>query len=202
MKNIVMMIVSAMLGIIMLAIVMSVSGRMNRSLEQHDNLSSAAEETLAAMAATENYSFRNGDEFTADFIENLSAILETDSDIEVKIMKADEKKGVLSMKVIQTFLHPNGRKGSAVCNRTVILNRIEDEEAGSFMIRFYRNKEDMIYGNQCYKQMMVWEGNGIVVPTDPVEDGKSFVVWKDINDYIADFTQPAEQDISYYAEWK
>lgn len=201
MKNIVMMIVSAMICVITMIIIIAMSGRMNRSVELQENLSTAVEVTLAGMAMPDNHQWSHTNEFIADFIENLVMVLETDSDITVDIMKADEEKGILAVRVVESFIHPNGRKGTVACEKTVIFNRFGEEEQQQYTVSFYLNKEDMVSGQNCYKKYTVKRGDGILEPAAPQNKESIFTVWKDLNDYIADFSQPAEQNLSYYAEW-
>lgn len=126
MKNVVMIIISGILGAIILAIVMTIYGRMNRSMELQGRLPSILEATLTNMSLEEKYEIDNTDEFIADLITDLSIDLDTDSDISVEITGKDMEKGLLSVRVTEHFKHPNGNKGTVECERTVILNRLNE----------------------------------------------------------------------------
>ena len=127
MKNIVTIISCALIGVITLAIVMSVSGRMNRSMEVKSNLSSAVEETVENLAG-KKYAVSDMEEDLADFSESLMDFIDTDSDITVQVAAADMEKGILAVKVTETFMHPNGRTGEVFYERVVIFNKLEGEE--------------------------------------------------------------------------
>lgn len=204
MKNTVMIIISAIIGAVTLAIIISVSGRMNRSMELQSSLSSVVEDTLENMKISENqrYNVSNYGEFISDLTGNLAMGLSADSDIDIKVMKTDIEKGLLSIRIKETFLHPNGREGTVEYERTVILNRLEEEEPAVYKIKFYLTKTDMNSDADKYKEYTIYEGERITVPADPQVAGQTFAGWKDVNDYIADFSLPVEQEQIYYADWR
>ena len=51
------------------------------------------------------------------------------------------------------------------------------------------------------KKYMVYSGKNVTAPKNPSEEDKTFAGWKDGNDYLADFSVPVEQDVTYYAVW-
>lgn len=201
MKNIVTIIVTAILGAITLAIVLSISGRMNRSMELKSNLSSVVEGTVST-AVSKKYVIRNTDEYIADIVMNLSEKMDTRSDIRVNVLKSDKEKGILAIRILEEFEHPNGRKGTTGCERTVVLDHTEEPKTGSCLVKFYLTREDLTAHGGCYKQYILQEGDAVIAPDDPAVDGKRFAGWKDANDYIADFSLPVEQDRVYYADWR
>ena len=124
MRSMAMNIVNILLACITLLIVMSVYGRINHSMELKSNLSSIVEETVEHMTVNPKYNIGNTNEFLADFVEMLSVALDTESDITVEIFQCDKEKGILSVNVIASYQHPNGKTGSVACERTVILNKL------------------------------------------------------------------------------
>ena len=126
MKNIVTIISCTLIGAITLAIVMSVSGRMNRSMEVKSNLPSAVEETVENLSL-KKYSIADIEEYLADFTATLSDFIDTDSELTVSVAGADIERGILSVKVTETFVHPNGRTGTVSCERTVLLEQAGGE---------------------------------------------------------------------------
>lgn len=203
MKNTVMIIISAIIGAVTLAIILNVSGRMNRSMELQSCLPSVVEETLENMKISENrrYQIKSKSEFLSDLVENLAAVTDSDSEIEVRVLRADIEKGLLSVRVSKKFHHTNGNEGTICCDRTVMLNNNQEEKPTVYKVKFYITKDDMDKAEDTYKDYSVCEGDSIIIPADPQMEGKRFVGWKDINDYIADFSLQVEQDLSYYAEW-
>lgn len=228
MKNAAMIFVNVVFWAFTLVIAMTVSGRMNRSVELQSNLSSAVEsavsqmsvevaalepeeeaaetplrtveEIAVSMAAGENL---QSDEslIAAECIEHLAVALDTDSDIQVEVMQSDTKKGVLAIRITENFKHPNGKDGTVTCERVAIWDRVSEAEEGQYEVRFYRTKADMVAEENCYKAYVVREGDRICAPAAPKKENAVFSGWRDSNDYIADFSEPVEQDQTYYAEW-
>ncbi len=200
MKNAVTIFVSAILGVMTLVIVMTVLGRMNRSVELQSNLSSAVEKTVSHMSGEEE--LRQGSEAAvAECVEGLAFALDTDSDVEVKVMKADHKKGVLAISVIEKFRYLNGNTGTTEWSGTSIWNRVEEPEPEQYEVRFYKTREDMLAEENCYKSYVVEDGEKIAAPAAPIMEDAEFAGWRDRNDYVADFSQPVEQNQVYYADW-
>lgn len=202
MKNMVMMLVSGTLGLLTLAIVMTICGKMNRSVEVQSNLSSAMEMTVERMAAKEGSILYSNGEVVTECIETMTVAIDADSDVTVDVYRVDAEKGILSAKLSETYRHPNGMTGTAEWERTVIYNKVEEPEMENYKVRFYTNKAELLGEGECYKSYMVQEGEHITAPVEPVAEGAVFAGWKDVNDYIADFSQPVEQNRAYYAEWE
>ena len=188
MKNLVLGIVSAVAGMLLLAILMTNGGRVNRSMEVKSNLPSAVEETVENLAE-KKYTINDRNAYIADFVENLTETLDTDSEISVEVLAVDQVKSVMSIRVTEKYKHPNGKEGTTDCERTVILDKVDEPEPESFKVRFY-------IGNVLYKAYTVYEGDLISAPAAPQEGVNG---WKDMNGYLADFSQPVMQDLTYYA---
>lgn len=197
MKSFVMMMISAILGGITLMIAMTIDGRSNRSMELQGNMPSAVEETVEIMAVDQKYSINNPNEYLADFIENLSVLLDSNSGIKVEILNTDKEKGLLSIRVTEEFEHPNGKAGTVECERTVVLNKLEEPETETYTVRFLLAPD----AEKSYKSYRVMAGDMVTVPTEPKVEGGTFAGWEDANGYLADFSQPVTQDLDYYAVW-
>ena len=201
MKNMIMILVSAVMGTLIMVMVMTIQGRMNRSVELQSNLSNIVEATVKnAMEKPERY--QSVEEMTADCILNLAADMDTDSDLTVDVMKADPEKGLLSIRVEEQFTHPNGAEGSTYWERTAICDKGQMSKAETYKVRFYKSKAQMTENGDCYKTYMVQSGAHIAAPVAPVKKEETFVCCKDTSDYVADFSLPVEQDLIYYAEWR
>lgn len=193
MKNVIVMMVSAILGVLTLMVVMTVNGRTNRSMELESSLPSAVESTLENMAVSKKYSINDRNEFLADMVEALTVSLDAASDIKIDVLGCDMEKGLLSVKVTAEYLHPNGKTGSVTCERSAILEKISEEEIVQHTVSFY-------VAGELYKQYTVQKNDRISAPAQPQISGKVFRGWVDGNGYLADFTQPVTQDISYFAD--
>lgn len=198
MRNAVMILVNAILGILVIVSVMTIAGRMNRSVELQSSLSSSMEKTVEEAVAQQSSS-GNSEEAIALCIKNLAIALDTDSNLTVEIMKADEKKGVLAIRAIEKFRYPNGKIGTTEWERTAILNRVAKPEINQYKVRFYKTREDMLAEENCYKAYTVQEGDRLAAPVFPTDMQGVFYEWKDINDYMADFSLPVTQNQVYYA---
>lgn len=201
MKNMVMILVSAVMGTLIMVMVMTIQGRMNRSVELQSNLSNIVETTVKN-TVEEPVCNQSAEEMTADCILNLAANMDTDSDLTVDVMKADPEKGLLSIRVEEQFIHPNGARGSTHWERTAIYDKKETTGTETYKVCFYKSKSQMTENGDCYKTYMVQSGTHIAAPAAPVKKEGAFVCWKDASDYVADFSVPVEQDLIYYAEWR
>lgn len=198
MKNAVMILVCGILCVLTLAVVMTIGGSMNRRTEIQSNLSSAMEMTVEQMA---NKPDADKAAVTRCIV-CMADAMDTDSDITIQVYQADMQKGVLAMKCIENFRHPNGKAGVTEWERTVICNKTEDLMTENYEVRFYSNREMMLQEGMCYKVYEMQEGDHIHPPVEPQLEGASFVGWLDSNDYMADFSQPVSQDLIYYAAWE
>ena len=178
MKNAAMIIVSAIMGFLILGIVLTIGGSMNRRCEVETILPSTMEKTCSS-----------GELVIAECVELLAAEIDTDSDVVLKVYQNDVQKGVLSMKLQEKFQHPNGMEGTAEAVRTIIREERE-------------NREGMLGEGSCYKVYTVEEGQCLQPPAEPGGNGVVFAGWHDWNDYAADFSQPIEENRDYYAAWE
>lgn len=200
MKNVVMLIASGMMGVLILAIVMTIGGAMNRREEVESNLSAAMEKTIerAVESTAENYDWKA---VAAEYTQCMAYSIDTDSKVYMNVYQIDAQKGVLAMRITELFQHPNGKEGKAKEQRTVIYNQVKEEEEQYYKVQFYNSKEDMLAGKACYKSYTLLEGERVGTPVQPQNAGALFLGWKDKNDYFADFSVPIEQDLIYYASW-
>ena len=119
MKNAAMIIVSAIMGFLVLGIVLTIGGSMNRRCEAETILPSAMEKTVEGIAYAEA-DCSSAELVLAECMELLAAEIDTDSDVVLEIYQNDVQKGVLSMKLREKFQHSNGMEGTAETVRTII----------------------------------------------------------------------------------
>ena len=97
------------------------------------------------------------------------------------------------MRMSGAYIHPNGMKGSTEWERVVIREEGAEKEAMKVCeVSFYMNKEAMSGEKECYKKYYVPKGGKVTMPVEPQKAGMVFAGWRDVNDYIADFSQPVE----------
>lgn len=157
----------------------------NRQQEVQSTLATAIEETVETMMQSNLYSINDQDEFVADFIESLSQHIESNAGIEVRVMAADEEKGLLSIKVIEHYKHLNGNDGQVSCDKTVIFNQTPEQEEPLHTVTFYLSGE-------VYKIYQITDGEPIILPN------KKGITWKDDagNTITQDYT--VTQDVNIY----
>ena len=195
MKSAMKIIVGAFLGILTLMMILTTNGRMNRSMEIKSNLSSAIEGALEELKLEKSYNIDNADQFLADFTESMSMAIDSDAEIKTEIMNVDKERGLLSIRVTETFTHPNGNEGTVSEERTVILNRVTDDESETYTVRFY-----VVQGDQrAYKKYTVVKGDVLSVPVNPTKEGMTFGGW--VGPTGADITAPIESDLEFYGTW-
>lgn len=158
-----------------IVIIMTMDGRKIRANEVENALSDAIESTVETMLVKETYTVSDQNEFIADFIQALLLQIESDSEIKVNVLAADEKKGLLSVEVVENYKHPNGNQGTVSCVKTVILEQSnEDQTDDNYTITYYvmAENEEVIY-----KQYTVECGSSIIVPPEPQSEGCTFLYW-------------------------
>lgn len=182
------------LGVITIVSVMASGGRSNREMELADNLPAAVEETVSELMEEKNYDITSENEMIADMVEDLSRKLDSNSDITVNIENIDVTKGLMSIKVVASYQHPNGKEGSVSCERTVVFNKLQDDPAELCRVRF-------LVDARTYKTCNVWPGDTVSAPSEPTVSGKTFDCWVDVEGNPVDFTQPVTQSQIYYAKY-
>lgn len=183
------------LGVITIVSVMASGGRSNREMELADNLPAAVEETVSELMEEKNYDITSENEMIADMVEDLSRKLDSNSDITVNIENIDEAKGLMSIKVVASYQHPNGKEGSVSCERTVVFNKLQDDSAELCQVRF------LVDDARIYKTCNVWPGDTVSAPSEPTVSGKTFECWVDVEGNPVDFTQSVTQSQIYYAKY-
>lgn len=194
MKNIILLLVCTFSGVITLMLIMTMYGRINRSMELKSNLSSVVEETLGNVMVNEKYGVRNTTEMVADVVEAFVYTIDAKSDAQIDIFQCDKERGIISVLVTFLYKHPNGKQGSIEAERTVIYNRTNIEEP------LEKYKVQFLVGEECYKIYEVCANCMISPPIEPKVDGKTFVGWTNSDGASADFTNPIGEDVIYYAD--
>ena len=194
MKNIILATVSTMIGVLTMMIVMTVYGRINRSMELQSNLSSVLEGTMENVILNEKYGIENTNEVIADLTEALVVSLDSQSDVNIHILECDNEKGILSVNIELEYIHPNGEKGMVSCDKTVIANKLsKEEEADICKVSFY-------LGDELYKEYIVKQGSSISVPAEPLVEERTFYGWIDENGDSFDFIQSITSDTTIHAD--
>lgn len=193
MKQVVYGIMAALMVVLTLGIVMSIMGKMNRQSDLDNAFSISVEDAVETTMNEKTYSVENNMEFIADFTQNLLLRISNDSDIQVSVAKIDYEKGLMSIRVTETFIHPNGKEGKNECETTVVFekNKVDDEMV---VISFLLDEATV------YKEYSLVKGENVIVPKIPVVDGKTFTGWaqEGTGHIVSDFGT-AQKDTIYMA---
>ena len=187
--------VTIIVGILTIVMVITMTGRMNRSTEIRSNTDSAAEDTVSVAKVTEKYTVSNNHEMLSDFAESMSMAMDSNGALEMKVMGVNFDKGLLSVNMNEKFTNPNGNAGLIKdSGRTVILNKLTEDQVETFTITFYNNEGD----TEIYKKYILNEGDTIPLPAEPSQDGKTFTGWVCLTGSLSD---PVSSDMECYGQW-
>lgn len=196
MKNMIMMIISMVIGVLTLMIIMTTEGRSQHSMELQNNLPSVMEEAMYNMAISKDYTIEDTNALLADTLEHLILTLDAPCDLRVDVLSCDKEHGILSLRATAAFLHPNGNPGQVSCERTVILDTVPEDTLQSFTITFF-------VGNELYKQYTILANDSITAPVPPeAPAGMVFHGWKTNSGSAAVFNQPITKNLTYYADMR
>lgn len=194
MKNTVLVLFCMFPGVLTLILIMTIYGRINRSMELKSNLSSAMEEVVENVMNSKSYEIENEKEFVSDFVETLVYTIDTKSEIQVDIFQCDQERGILSLAGTLYYKHPNGKSGSIKDERMVIYSPTKQEiTSEGCKVEFY-------VGEKCYKMFEVCKNSVILPPKQPEIVGKRFNGWINADGTVADFSEPIVENIMYYAD--
>lgn len=110
-------------SIISIVIVMTLCGTNMRQNELNRAVDSAIKDTVENQFDDTTYSVNSNDEFVADFMEALLVQINSDCSAVVNVLDVDYQKGLLSVEVIEKYIHPIGTEGEVSVKRTVIMEQ-------------------------------------------------------------------------------
>ncbi len=192
MKHMVYGIALLAIAVMVVAGVMIVSGKDVRENEADKALNTAVEQTLEQLKKHGSYEIDNAQELIADFQQALLLHISSDADLEVKILTADTERGVLDVKITETYRTINARVKQAVCRKTVILEEYSDKR-GYCMVEFRLD-------GAVYAKYSLYQGSAIVTPSKPQKAGHVFRGWRkaDSSCWLTD-GMVTEEDIAFEA---
>ena len=151
MKNMITMMIGIVIGAITILIILTVTGRMNYATELESQLPAVVENILCNVKIKQLYNVADNQEFTADVTEQIAKELDAQTGIVMRIMGADKEKGLFSVGVDRTFMHPNGKTGTVKCSRTVLADKLQIVEIQKYYVQFYKDADN----SECYKKYCV-----------------------------------------------
>lgn len=159
------------MAVLVIAGTMIVSGQDVRENEMDKALNTAVEQALEQLKQDGGYEVEEPGELIADFQQSLLMHISSDSQLEVKILTADTKKGVLDVEVRERYQTVKGTKKYAVCRKTVILEEYS-EKAGYCVVEF-------LVDGTVHEKYSVYRGSSLVLPPKPEKHGFIFQGWKE-----------------------
>lgn len=195
MKQAVYGVVVGMILILTVGIVLTVNAKKTRRGDMDNALSISVENAVETTMREKSYTIADNEEFIADFTENLLLQISNDADMEIQVAGVDYEKGLLSVKVIEHFTHPNGNEGKNECETTVVFEQVPNE-AKWVTITF------LLEDGKLYKQYQIREGDAVIVPKNPVMEGRTFLGWKNAAGAVVEIGGNADADATYTAAWK
>lgn len=193
MKQLVYGFIIGLIGVLGIGIVVTVSGKMTRQGEIDNALSNSVENAVETTMNEKVYSISSNEEFIADFTQNLLVQISNDSDIEIQVDKVDYEKGLLSVRVMESFTHPNGKEGKNECETTVVF---EQNTAKADTVKITYLLED----DTLYKEYRIKKGDKVLTPKNPTKEEKTFAGWclEHSSEVITEFGN-ASDDVTYVA---
>lgn len=118
--------------------IQTVGTKTTRKNELDANLAAAMEQSMQILTIDPVYHISRdsgAEEFTADFIQGFLANTTSDSDFIIEILKVDVERGLLDVRVKETYKQIIG-EGSVSCRKTVILEDVKEEEDVFYRVSF------------------------------------------------------------------
>lgn len=160
----------AFVAILIIAAVMTVSGKDVRENEMDKALNTAVDQSLEQLKKEGGYEVKDYQELVADFNQALLLHISSDSDIKVDILTADLEHGALDVKITENYKAVNGSLQKASCRKTVILEEYADKKE-YHTVTFQADGE-------IYAKYSLFESSLIVEPQTPKKNGYTFKHWK------------------------
>lgn len=126
MKNIVIIGASVFFGVFTMMIVMTIYGDVNRSMELQSSLPSFIENALEEDMISGIYQKEDLEVFVKNFAQKVAVSWGNESDLIIDVMQYEPELGILSLRVTALYERILGGTGSATCERTVILNKLQE----------------------------------------------------------------------------
>lgn len=180
------------LAVLVIAGTMIVSGQGVRKNELEKALNTAVEQTLEQLKKEGGYQIENQRELIADFHQALLLNISSDSEVKVDILAADHVRGVLDVRVTETYQTVHGKQKQASCRKTVIVEEYVTEKP-YHIITFEAD-------GKIYAKYSLSEAGVILEPEPPRKNGHVFLHWiRSDTGEILDTTMTAKKDLTFAA---
>ena len=174
MKNVVTGIMMSIMMALFIIIILTTDDRIIRINEVNTALADALDESLNVLDINK-YSIADTDELIADVTQGLLVQIESDAEVTVNVMDADNDKGIITVEAVENFRKASGAAGQTAATRTIILEKQQvqdtyDEDNRQFNITYLNTDgtEYITYSIKKNEQLIIpitpgntyWEYNG------------------------------------------
>ena len=165
MKNVVTGIMMSIILALITIIILTTDDRIIRINEVNTALADALDESINVLDM-DKYSITDTDELIADVTQGLLVQLESDAEVTVNFMDADNDKGIVTVEAVENFRKASGSAGQTAATRTIILEKQQvqdtyDEDNRQFNIT-YLNTDGMEYMTYSIKK-----NEQLIIPAAP-----------------------------------
>ena len=179
MKNVVMGVMMSIIIALITIIILTTDDRIVRINEVNTALADALDESLNVLDINK-YSIADTDELIADVTQGLLVQIESDAEVTVNVMDADNDKGIVTVEAVENFRKASGAAGQTAATRTIILEKqqVQDtyEDNRQFNITYLNTDgtEYMTYSIKKNEQLIIpyapdnthWEYSGSPLDMD------------------------------------
>lgn len=164
-----------------------VENKTTRKNELDNSLGAAMEQSMKILTINPVYHIEKDtgtDEFVTDFIQGFLSKAVSNSEISIEILDADVEKGLLDVRVTETYKQLLGY-GKVSCRKTVVLEDLEEKEEVFYQVSFlgeqieHTGSEELEY---ILKQISVHSGDNLTAAALPKgnleKEGSIFCGWK------------------------
>lgn len=161
MKNVVTGIMMSIMMALFIIIILTTDDRIIRINEVNTALADALDESLNVLDINK-YSIADTDELIADVTQGLLVQIESDAEVTVNVMDADNDKGIVTVEAVENFRKASGAAGQTAATRTIILEKQQvqntyDENNRQYNITYLNTDgtEYMTYSIKKNEQLII-----------------------------------------------
>ena len=180
MKNVVTGIMMSIMMALFIIIILTTDDRTIRINEVNTALADALDESINVLDM-DKYSITDTDELIADVTQGLLMQIESDAEVTVNVMDADNDKGIVTVEAVENFRKASGSAGQTAATRTIILEKQQvqdtyDEDNRQYNITYLNTDgtEYMTYSIKKNEQLIIpaapdnthWEYSGSPLDMD------------------------------------
>lgn len=143
-------------------------------VSEQTSLNNVVDASIKAIQLDKQYNQDNYEEVVSDLLQLIILQSTSDGNINIKILEANTKEGLLDVEVSKTYIW-YGIKKQVVSRRTVILEEFENPPVDPATVMFIYDDND---GNDIiWREDATFEGAILKRPKNPKKAGHTFAGW-------------------------